>query len=140
MQPSSSSKGEDGFSMVELLVIMVIISVLAAIAIPMFLNQRRNGYESALKSDLKNAATALESWAAERNGGFAASGTDTPDAVLADPKQFAKSENVTVTTVSSSSNDYCLKATHASLPDAWYYTKVKQGGEVAGLPTKTACT
>lgn len=137
-------KKQEGFAFVELVIIMVIIAVLAAVAIPIYLNQRRSGYESAVKSDLKNAATALEAWSADRNSGFAATGTDTPDAVLADREQFSKSPGVTVSVVSSSSDDYCLKATHTSLgsatDDIWYFTKVKQGSEVPGVPTRTACS
>lgn len=137
-------KDQGGFAFVELLVIMVIIAVLAAIAIPIYLNQRRNGFESAVKSDLKNAATALEAWAADRTSGFAASGADTPDAVLADREQFSRSPGVTVSAISSSRDDYCLKATHTSLGsapgDIWYFTKVKQGSEVPGVPTRTVCS
>lgn len=138
------SKKQDGFALVELVVIMVIIAVLAAIAVPIYLNQRKNGYQSAVKSDLKNAATALEAWSADRSSGFAATGADTPDAVLADREQFSRSPDVTVAVMSSSGDDYCLKATHSSLGGAtgeiWYFTKVKQGSEVPGVPTRTACS
>ncbi len=39
---------------------IIIIGILAAIAIPVFLNQRKKGWESAVQSDLRNAATAQE--------------------------------------------------------------------------------
>jgi type IV pilus assembly protein PilA len=53
---------------------MIIIGILAAIAIPTFLNQRKNGYRSALKADLKNAATALESAAVDKQGDYTLAG------------------------------------------------------------------
>lgn len=53
---------EGGFTLIELLVVILIIAILAAIAIPVFLNQRKKGWVSQMESALKNAATAQESY------------------------------------------------------------------------------
>jgi len=53
---------EKGFTLIELLVVILIIAILAAIAIPVFLNQRKKGWKAQVESALKNMATAQESF------------------------------------------------------------------------------
>lgn len=51
-----------GFTLIELLIVVVIIGVLAAIAIPKFQNTKGKANLAALKSDLRNLATAQEAY------------------------------------------------------------------------------
>ena len=59
---------DEGFTLIELLVVIIIIGILAAIAIPVFLNQRKKGYDAQTKSDVKNLSTSMETYATDYNG------------------------------------------------------------------------
>jgi type IV pilus assembly protein PilA len=54
-----------GFTLIELLIVVAIIGILAAIAIPQFSSYRQKAYNSAAQSDLKNLKTAMEAYYAD---------------------------------------------------------------------------
>lgn len=58
-------RNRKGFTLIELLIVVAIIGILAAIAIPQFSQYRQKGYNSAATSDLKNSKTALEAYFAD---------------------------------------------------------------------------
>ena len=132
MQKSMKEK-DQGFTLIELLVVIIIIGILAAIAIPVFLNQRKKGVDASLKSDLRNAAATLEtkttdgSWTAAKDVAVDTVATEfksSPDNVITfGPKTGGY----------GSATGYCLVGANTGASGPFYYNS-----ETGGLTT-TAC-
>jgi type IV pilus assembly protein PilA len=64
------AQSESGFTLVELLVVMLILGLLAAIAIPAFFNQRDKAKDSDAKAGARTAQTAMETFATDNDGDY----------------------------------------------------------------------
>src|SRR5215211_2547741 len=64
------SSSESGFTLVELLVVMLILGLLAAIAIPSFFNQRDKARDADAKESVRTAQTAIETYATDNDGSY----------------------------------------------------------------------
>lgn len=88
---------ERGFTLLELLLVIAIIAILGAIAIPQFLSYRQTAFDARAKSDLRNAANAEEAY-------FVATG-DYLDCVnnacVSQLPDFRLSDTVTITMVAA---------------------------------------
>lgn len=91
-----------GFTLVEILIVVVVIGILTAIVIPRFNNARGKSFAASMKSDLRNLAVAEEDY-------FYAAGRYTDDMTKL---SFNTSPGVTVTIVEASGAGWSAKSQH----------------------------
>lgn len=115
-------KDEEGFTLIELLVVMIIIGILAAIAIPIFLNQRKAAHDSAIKSDLRSAATSLESY-------FVNNDVYPPVALsfASSTLNIKTSTGVSIAYELVGTDGFCMVGTHDDATHAWVYDSTNGG-------------
>jgi prepilin-type N-terminal cleavage/methylation domain-containing protein len=96
--------GQRGFTLVELLIVVVIIGLLAAIAIPKFANTKGKAVASAMRSDLRNLAGTQETYWTDNATYYGG--------VIPDPAfNFRPSQSVSITIVSATASGWSAQAT-----------------------------
>ncbi|WP_328295890.1 type IV pilin protein [Kineococcus sp. NBC_00420] len=131
----SMNEKDQGFTLIELLVVMIIIGILAAIAIPVFLNQRKKAVDSSIKSDLKTIATAEETAYTDKNAYVAVAG-GTGTLTIGDTVKVSSGNTFTVKLVDTTG--YCIEGSAATgkATQTWVYNSTAGGLQASSV---TAC-
>jgi type IV pilus assembly protein PilA len=108
------SQSESGFTLVELLVVMLILGLLAAIAIPSFFNQRDKARDSDAKSSVRTAQTAIETYATDHGGSY--NGAAPGDLTTIEPTLNDAPGTITVT---SDDTTYTVTVASANEPNTF---------------------
>jgi type IV pilus assembly protein PilA len=125
-------KNQKGFTLVELLIVIAIIGILAAIAIPQFSTYRAKAFIAATKSDAKNAYTALQAYISEYPSATPPTVTATGPATLGAPYAASRvSKDVTIAIAGSGAGVATVTASHGGLTGSFVYDAT--GGYTDGL-------
>jgi prepilin-type N-terminal cleavage/methylation domain-containing protein len=102
-------KKNEGFTLIEVMIVVAIIAILAAIAIPQLSAHRTKSYNTTAVSDLKNAAIAQEAYYVDNR-----QYTNSISALTTTPYNLSISQGVSIAVSSANNEAYLMTAYHSA--------------------------
>src|SRR5688500_5663454 len=118
------SQGEGGFTLVELLVVMLILGLLAAIAIPSFFNQRDKARDADAKTSVRTAQTAMETYATDHNGTYTPTPTQAQLTAIENTLSNVPAGDMTIV---STDDSYTLTVDSSNAPNTFSISRADTG-------------
>ena len=136
----SMEQKDQGFTLIELLVVMIIIGILAAIAIPIFMNQRKKAVDSSATSDVSTLGKEVATYYVDATAALSGVSVSGGDLMVAGTSVGNASANTTgaslshtdSSTLAAASTTWCVTLTYGGGTRSVAYYSAQNGLSTTG--------